>query len=87
MPEFVPVAGSSSARDVITTTGSPMIDSSSEAVETLSEYTFPARQESEIAQEPFRPLKPMQKPRFSQAHTVNQSNNFFHVWCIDHKQY
>jgi len=62
--EIAPVAGSSSDRDVVVTTGSPMIDSSGEAVEALSEYPFPARQEPEIAPEPFHPLKPMQQPRF-----------------------
>jgi len=58
--EIAPVAGPPSDRDVVITTGSPMIDSSGEAVETLSGYPFPARQEPEIAPEPFHPLKPMQ---------------------------
>ena len=42
--EIAPVAGSSSDRDVVVTTGSPMIDSSGETVETLSEHRFPAQQ-------------------------------------------
>ena len=62
--ETAPVAGFSSDRDVVITIGSPMIDSSGETVETLSEYPFPVRQEPEIASELFHPLKPMHQPRF-----------------------
>jgi len=59
--EIAPVAGSSSGRDVMVTTGNPMIDSSGETVETLSEYPFPAQQEPEIAstsRSPSLPIRP-----------------------------
>jgi len=46
--EIAPVAGSSSGWDVAVATGSLMIDSSGETVETLSEDPFPVRQEPEI---------------------------------------
>ena len=62
--EIAPVAGSSSDRDVVITTGSPMIDSSGEAVKTLLKCPFPARQQPEIVPEPSHSLKPMQQPRF-----------------------